>query len=132
MTDQMNVVLTKIFHALSQEHPDMQWSSLHYFVRWSTPRYKFGMNLVKIDESKPHGPKNSVWVAPEKRETLGKQAQLRQAADNWERCVGPIRKKYEQEIRAILFQQEIDSARMTFQYEHPDLVREGVVFHAEC
>jgi hypothetical protein len=45
----------------------------------------------------------------------------------WEKMMQPLRKKYMKQLRQIE-----ENKRQFFYYEHPDLVREGIVFHAEC
>lgn len=130
MAEELNFILENIYNALVKKYPDSEFQSAHQFSEWCRKqKYRFGMTLTRIDENKPYGTTNCVLVAQPKKEVVSAQAQLREAADRWERCVGPIRKKYEKEIRAILRQEAIDAECQRFQYEHPDLVREGVVFH---
>jgi hypothetical protein len=54
--------------------------------------------------------------------------QLKEAAANWDRCIGPIRKKYEKQIKADQYQHQMATERQVFRYEHPDLEREGIVW----
>ena len=39
----------------------------------------------------------------------------------------PLRKKYAKELAAIQ-----DNRQRVFRYEHPDLLREGIVFEGSC
>lgn len=54
--------------------------------------------------------------------------QLKEAAANWDRCIGPIRKKYAKQIQAVQYQHQKATERQVFRYEHPDLEREGIVW----
>ena len=50
-------------------------------------------------------------------------AKRKALAEKWDRMMQPIRERYAEQL------QEIESSkRIFFRYEHPDLVREGIVW----
>lgn len=48
--------------------------------------------------------------------------------EEWDSLVGPIREKYRDTLKRIAAEKEKAGKKQYFQYEHPDLVREGIVF----
>lgn len=116
---------------------DRKWSSFDAFVEWAEGKYKTGFTVYKLREDLPHSPENSYWyyhtrkpentVSPfcagcteimrvcnvkgcfKYRETFVK---------NWNENI--CRKPKEVKEEPI--------KREFFQYEHPDLVREGIVW----
>jgi hypothetical protein len=132
---------------------DSDWEKADDFLKWCSENgWKKGLRLYKTDASLPHGPSNSYFKQPpasvranrddvrrrkEERKKLvspfceGCKTGCRNTAvgcddyrawwkKNWDQniCVAP--KKPEQKPMA--------EGPQIFRYEHPDLVREGIVF----
>jgi hypothetical protein len=98
--------------------------------------YKYGRRLHRIDKGREYSPDNMEWVdvdVDSKSSELVKQ----KAIAKWNRFIEPIRERYQEELDRL---EEIEKqertqkeqpAREFFQYEHPDLVREGICFISE-
>lgn len=126
------------------------WVSADDFVIWAIENgYKKGAHLLKKNDSEAHGPNNSVFCdsKEQKRKILEKRQEYLSIqspfCEKCERISCPGRSEsgcvawrayfvknwnenihFEQEAK-----NEIDPrVQQYFQYEHPDLVREGIVF----
>ena len=118
---------------------DCEWERFDDFVFWcSYTGYRKGMQLRKRNKDMPHSPDNSFWVdtldgtQPEENdcEFCAKCNHRRSAVcingcvtwreqwvKNWNDniCIRPPEEKY-------------SPTRETFCYEHPDLIKEGIVW----
>jgi hypothetical protein len=103
----------------------VEFESFDAFLKWARGKFAYGLTMERIDKHEGWYPENIRWYDPHKdKQTL---AERRQQAEAWDRMMQPIRKKYAKELAQIESRK-----RQFFRYEHPDLVREGIVFHAEC
>ncbi len=131
---------------------DMEWTSCKEYMSWAAANgYKKGLHLKKLDESKKHGPNNSHYEDSKEKELMraekhkqfmetrspycngcthelcpgrgtgGCDGWRRYWVDNWNKNIHwpplehpPVDQKL----------------RQCFRYEHPDLVREGIVFES--
>lgn len=130
------------------------WESMDAFVRWCSENgYKKGITLRRYDPEKPHSPENSFFGEPS-REVIQKRKQKKKETmeikspfcekcqkfcpgsgscgceewqeyfqKNWNEniCIAPKKPEPKPAVKEGL---------QVFQYEHPDLVREGIVFEA--
>ena len=95
------------------------WKNFEEFLRWCKATYEPGTSLHRIDEAKPYGPTNCEW------KPMTNSVQYRKhLADQWDRIMYPIRQRYEKQIREV----QEKKTQQYFRYEHPDLVREGIVW----
>ena len=133
---------------------DSDWYNADHFVKWCSENgWQKGLHLCRIDKAKPHGPDNSFFKTRE----LTKKAQLednRRRKEERKKLVSPFcegcttgctntaigcdeyrawfAKNWNQNIR-VAKPAEVKpepEGPMVFRYEHPDLVREGIVFEA--
>ena len=96
-----------------------EWKNFEEFLRWCKATYEPGTSLHRIDEVKPYCPTNCEW------KPMTNSVQYRKhLADKWDRIMVPIRQRYEKQIREV----QEKKAQQYFRYEHPDLVREGIVW----
>lgn len=120
------------------------WRTFEEFVSWCCDTgYDTGMDLKKRDNNAPHGPTNSYWYRWEKIGTAAdgpKESGCRFCAkcvvecpsgnkgcqpwrewfiQNWNKNIYASRHTKLRELRA--------SRPGVFVYEHPDLIREGIV-----
>lgn len=130
MSAEMVDVLSMKYYCYRSQYKNVEFKSLDEFLLWSRGKYDYGMVLQRKDKDGPISPQNCRWVKVIKSEAA--LSDLRLAAEQWEKFAAPIRKRYAEEIADIHRKQELEKMGAVFRYEHPDLVREGIVFHAEC
>lgn len=116
---------------------DSEWESFESFASWSLEnKWCTGKTLYKLNEMKPHGPENSYWYlknqeVPDSENALCLACSRKYCPGNNIGCK-PWRdawiKNWNENI--CIRKQETQQKREAFQYEHPDLVREGIVFEA--
>ena len=137
---------------LSVLHGKENWTDFDAFVKWCSENgYQKGIKLRRHDERKPHSPENS-FFAENTREIIRinseKFHEFRQNSspfctgcekecqrngsggcdewqayfkNNWDQNIYIAPKKKEEPV-------EDPNITKFFRYEHPDLVREGIVF----
>lgn len=131
---------------------DSDWEKVDDYLKWCSENgYQKGLRLYKRDKSKPHGPENSYFPIPgmtvrakkadirrrkEERKTLvspfcvGCEEKCRNTAVGCERYRAWFVKNWNQNIsiaKPVPVIEDPNTIRH-FRYEHPDLVREGIVF----
>lgn len=132
---------------------DSGWETADEFVKWCSENgYASGLRLCRKDTSKPHGPANSFFKNPEMT-VIFRQADIRRRKEERKNLVSDFCKGCQKACPAKCsdgcgewkeyFKQNWDKniyvapkklvpavqeGPMVFRYEHPDLVREGIVF----
>ena len=129
---------------------DSEWERADDFVKWCSENgYESGLRLCRKDASKPHGPENSYFKTPEKT-VRGIAEDKRRRKEERKSLVSPFCDGCQKECRDSIgcdeyrdwfvknWNKNISIAKptvkkdtskpMVFRYEHPDLVREGIVF----
>lgn len=123
------------------------WESFDAFLLWCSQKgFKKGMTIVKVDEDLPHSPENSLFQyrnmkkpvkqpAPKPKEEVGdfcakcknKCPSYRVGCKAWE---DQFVKNWNENISISpkLKPQPGSNERQVWQYEHPDLKREGLRF----
>lgn len=113
--------------------------SFEDFCDWATGKYKPGYTVYKLNQSKPHSKENSYWYFASKKtaeiispicdgcdqkmvicNTIGCLKYREQFAKNWDKNIHWTRP---------IPEQPKPNVKEFFRYEHPDLVREGIVFY---
>ena len=123
---------------------DKEWTSPEDFIKWAKESgYITGLHLRKHDKTLPHGPKNSFWLIKGPEETMRRFiSELRKGSEFCKECVRECSgngmgckdwQKYYTEnwnknIHVPPVKPVVQEGPMVFRYEHPDLVREGIVF----
>jgi hypothetical protein len=130
---------------------DSEWERADDFVKWCSENgYESGLRLCRKDTSKPHGPENSYFKKPEKTVRVIAKDKRRRKEERkslvspfCEGCTEACRKgvgcERWQQYYVTNWDKNIRVAKpvevkpepegpMVFRYEHPDLVREGIVF----
>lgn len=107
------------------------------FSEWSLSNgFFYGARLIRIDQCKGWSRENCKWVEIEKRSKRSCTDRIAMEIQ-WNKFVSPIRKRYKKELDSILDGDPIvkqpeppkeETGKVFFQYEHPDLIREGIVF----
>lgn len=123
---------------------DCEWPSIEAFLLWAKESgYKTGMYLRKYGESLPHGPENSFWNT--KTSQGAKQRYIESLKNNCEFCNGCQedcpktglgckewadywKENWNKNIYVPPVKPPEPVKQQFFCYEHPDLVREGIVF----
>lgn len=116
------------YKRLTETKTNVQFRDVKDFIAWSKQSgYQYGMKLIRLDERKPWSKSNCKWVENEpnsptsirKRQGLAKQ---------WDEFITPIRERYKGWKPPEPPQPK---GKECFRYEHPDLVREGIVWTGE-
>lgn len=116
--DRVENMYNRWMYLVKQGKPT-EWKNFEEFLRWCKATYEPGTSLHRIDEVKPYCPTNCEW------KPMTNSVQYRKhLADKWDRIMVPIRQRYEKQIREV----QEKKAQQYFRYEHPDLVREGIVW----
>lgn len=133
---------------------DSDWQNADDFVRWCSENgWQKGLKLCRKDKERLHGPDNSYFQTPEmtvraKKEDIRRRKEERKntVSPFCEGCTEACREgvgcerwrqyyvtNWDQNISiAKHVPKEDPGARRVFRYEHPDLVREGIVFEGTC
>lgn len=94
------------------------------FCQWAAEAgYSDGMRIGRVNANGPWSPDNVVWIT--------KQCEVETdeaRAERWDAFVKPIRVQFAEELQKIETIRRQQEKREFFRYEHPDLVREGIVF----
>ena len=130
---------------------DSDWERADDFVKWCSENgYESGLRLCRYDESKPHGPENSYFRTPKIRKSIKEDKRRRKeerknlVSPFCEGCQKECRntsigcyeyrawwaKNWDENIHIALQEPKpvVQQGPQVFRYEHPDLVREGIVF----
>jgi hypothetical protein len=142
-------LIRKFYRYLS----DSDWYNADSFVRWCSENdWEKGLRLCKKDASMPHGPDNSFFKKPEMT-ARAKMEDVRRRKEERKNLVSPFcegcktcckntavgcdeyrawwKKNWDQNICVAPKKPEPKPApegSQMFRYEHPDLVREGIIF----
>lgn len=130
---------------------DCEWNNHKEFIEWASRfGYTKGRHLIKIDPSKKHGPDNSMYYDPvaaakERQEKRNEYVTYRSPfceSCEKENCLtnGSLGclawreywvKNWNEKIYVPPKEPEKSNTKRFWQYEHPDLVREGICFTLE-
>ena len=136
---------------------DSDWYNADAFVRWCSENdWQKGLRLCKKDTSMPHGPDNSFFKKPEMT-VRAKAEDVRRRKEERKNLVSPFcvgcekncshtasgceewqeyfQKNWDQNIHIAPKKPEqktVEEGPQVFRYEHPDLVRKGIVFEDSC
>ena len=93
------------------------------FLDWCAESgWAYGLKLKRRDDTLPWCRDNCIW-----EEAQGDPQVLKEMARKWEAGVGPIREQLRPVLDRLAKEKQYGSTTV-FRYEHPDLVREGIVF----
>ena len=128
---------------------DSDWENADAFIRWCSENgWKSGLRLCRRDTSKPQGPDNSFFKTPEMT-VKGMAADIRRRKEERKMVVSPFCegcteecrggvgcerwkqyfvKNWNKYIHVPKVKPVVQEKPMVFRYEHPDRVREGIVF----
>ena len=114
-------ILKLIWRQIQRSGYNIEFASPDEFIQWSRGKYDYGLTLERIDKHKGWGPDNCRFFNPRKD---GNSLEYNKSmAIAWEQMMQPLRKKYAKQLK-----QNEANKRQFFRYEHPDLVREGIVW----
>ena len=144
----------KLMDRFYKYYKDSDWLNADSFVRWCSENgWKKGLRIDRADTTKPHGPENSFFKAPDNT-TRATKEDIRRRKEYRKNLTSPFCEGCQKKCRASTgcdeyqrwFEKNWDknirvakpaeikpepAKPMVFRYEHPDLVREGIVFHAQ-
>ena len=122
LTDDAVTVLYYRYRALCVSGEEVAWDNFDDFVLWCSDKWGYGKYLVRDDESKPYSSRNCKWVNG--NTDTAKKERMREFIKSWDNLTGPLRKAYAEELQMV----SDGRSKQYFRYEHPDLVREGILF----
>ena len=118
----------------TSEIPNM-FDGFQDFASWSLKNgYKYGRRLRRIDNGAEYSPDNMEWVDVNVN-SQSNEIEKQKAIAEWDAFIKPIRKQFKKELEQLQQIEEEEKIRQAqqvrefFRYEHPDLEREGIVFH---
>lgn len=100
----------------------VEFDSFDDFLRYARGKFEYGLTMERIDNHEGWSPANICWKSNRQKQETD-IANRRQQAILWEKMMQPLRKKYAEQIANIKANEQ-----RCFTYEHPDLVREGIVW----
>ena len=121
---------------------ESDFESFYHFLEWcSRSDYVKFAQIRRYNEDKPHGPENSFWYVRPVREPAKKQTDTSPFCENCENNSSGCNIKGCLSWREWFIKNwndnicikpkcapEEEKKNLYFQYEHPDLVREGIVW----
>jgi hypothetical protein len=114
--------LRKKWSGMKESGFEVLFQDFQEFVDWCAETgWTYGLKLKRKNNKGPFLPENCLW-----EKANGDPYALQEMARKWEAGVGPIREKLRPYLDAI--EKKKSEPKYMFQYEHPDLVREGIVF----
>ena len=122
--DDAVTVLRYRWNAMRDSGDKVEWECFDDFLRWCRGKWDYGRLLTRNDPAGPWSAENCRWIT--KSKDPSSLSTMREIAMKWDEIMEPIRKRYRSQLLAAKREEGV------FRYEHPDLVREGIVFHAEC
>lgn len=141
--DRKDVLL--IYSRYKRIRSDSRWKSWDDFLDWAIKNgWGKGYELRKHNESKPHGPKNSYFYSVKEETQRRHEKVLADRTIVSRFCQGCVKhcpshgrgchewaeyymKNWNDNIYTPAPEPEY-KGRMKFRYEHPDLIREGIVY----
>lgn len=134
-TQQVEVMKNKLYKI--RQRGAVDWKSVTEFCEWAVAEgYRPGMRIKKLDSTQPHSRENSYFCEDrrevKKQETIHKNAGIGSPCAT---CVKPCEYDgcqewedyYKQNWQKNIHVDIPKPEQQVFRYEHPDLVREGVV-----
>ena len=128
------------FRNIPQE--DRVWECVEEFIKWARDSgYAKGLHLRKHNEEMPHGPDNSFWLTANAGELKTRFLnQMKKGSVFCRSCEKDcprdgrgckewreyFRLNWNENIHVPKPKPVVQERPMVFQYEHPDLVREGI------
>lgn len=141
-----------IYKLFQQIRKTCRWKSWDDFLQWALDNgWAEGLELHRKNEDKPHGPKNSYFIVPELFHKVEEVQEVQEVPEVQEApepssrfCHGCDRvcpsggvgcgqwrewyaKNWNQNIHVFSPEPEYNG-RAKFRYEHPDLIREGIIY----
>ena len=123
---------------------DKAWTTAEDFMKWAAESgYETGMHLRKHNDALPHGPDNSYWLdRGSENSRLRLTIEMKNGSEYCKGCDKKIcdngvgckgwqkwfKKNWNKNIYVPPVKPVVQEGPMVFRYEHPDLVREGIVF----
>lgn len=116
------------YKRLTETQKNVRFRDAKDFIAWSKQAgYQYGMELIRMDDSRAWSKTNCAWVdnAPNSRTSLRIRKKL---VRQWDEFITPIREQYTDWKPP---EPPKPKAKEYFRYEHPDLIREGIVWTGE-
>ena len=108
----------------------VEFDSLADFYEWSKESgWDYGKKLRRLNTSEGYSRDNCIWMDAEYARRYDRRDYF--SIDKWDETVARIR-EYLKNPPTVKPVKQQTSGRECFRYEHPDLVREGIVFESSC
>lgn len=134
MTKTKRFALARTFGSL--QRVGCEWESFEDFCQWAESQgYRTGLTIYALNQNKPHGPDNSYLYykgldLPDIKSPFCEGCTRKYCPGNKVGCA-EYRSKWKKNWNENICRKPKEPAKPTgrevFRYEHPDLVREGIV-----
>lgn len=116
-----------VYSGLKGQKFPIEFEDFNDFYKWSKESgWDYGKKLRRLNTSEGYSRDNCVWMDAEKARRYDSRDDL--AIMRWNDTVTRIRENLKNLPPPMPVNQQ-HTGREFFRYEHPDLVREGIVFH---
>lgn len=111
------------YNAIKKDGYPVSFESFADFWNWALENgWDYGKKIARIDEDGPWSEENCFIF-----QTSMQEESRRNLINKWNKTVEPIRERYKEEL-AEIDRRNKPKVKEYFRYEHPDLVREGIIW----
>lgn len=128
LTQKQTEFLSSLWHRIRNMGIMVEFDNFDDFCGWAVSSgFQEGKILVRKSKAGPFSEDNLFWA---QRQQPGETDDERAA--RWDAFVNPIREQHNKTLERLQ-EEKRQAAKVTvWRYEHPDLVREGIVFESSC
>ena len=125
LTKELTATLYGYWQRINTKGVKVVFADFDDFLDWAIEsNFLVGKRIGRIDATGPFSRDNCVWM-----NKLGEYEESdEERAARWDALVEPIREQFKDTLAEIEKKKQEEQKQTVFRYEHPDLVREGIVW----